>query len=137
MCAASISCMRFLYSIFLAIVVSLFADGWERPSISGTHPLSHCHSVPCVPCLTPPIATSMPLWLMGCTRPPGRCSPHCFPTGSPSQQLQPPGRDMCMPVAPMADSCILQGCDLASSGASMVTGSVSVPEGSGTAGLLA
>lgn len=56
---ASISCMRFLYSIFLAIVVSLFAEGWERPSVSGTHPLSHCHSVPCVPCLRSPTATSM------------------------------------------------------------------------------
>lgn len=95
---ASISCMRFLYSIFLAIVVSLFAEGWERPSVSGTHPLSHCHSVPCVPCLRSPTATSMLLWLMGCTRPLGRCPPHCFPTGSPSQQLQPPGRDMCTPV---------------------------------------
>lgn len=91
-CAASISCMRFLYSIFLAIVVSLFAEGWERPSVSGTHLLSYRHSVPCVPCFTPPTATSMFLWLMGCTRPAGRCPLTAFP------QLQPPGGDICMPV---------------------------------------
>lgn len=40
-------------------------------------------------------------------------------------------------VAPMADSYLLQGYDLASSGASMVTGRVAVPENTGTAGLLA
>lgn len=37
----------------------------------------------------------------------------------------------------MADSYLLQGYDLASSGASMVTGRVAVPENTGTAGLLA
>lgn len=58
MCA-SISCMRLLYSIFLTVVVSLFAEGWERPSVSGTCPLSCRHSVPCVPCLALPTATSM------------------------------------------------------------------------------
>lgn len=40
-------------------------------------------------------------------------------------------------ASPIADSCILQGYDLISSGASMVTGRVAVPESSGTAGLLA
>lgn len=40
-------------------------------------------------------------------------------------------------VAPVADFCILQGHDLASSGASLVTGRVAVPESLGTAGLLA
>lgn len=136
MCAASSSCMRFLYSIFLVIVVSLFAEGWERPSVSGTHPLSHCHSVPCVPCLTPPTATSMPLWLMGCSRPPGRC-----PLTASLQQPLPADAasweghvHAC--VAPMTDSCILQGYDLASSGASVVTGRVAVPESLETAGLL-
>lgn len=71
-CAASISCTRFLYSIFLAIVVSLFAEGWERPSVSGTRLVCHrCPSVPCVPCLAlphPPPPAS-PLWLKGHPRP--------------------------------------------------------------------
>lgn len=40
-------------------------------------------------------------------------------------------------ASPIADSCILQGYDLVSSGASMVTGRVAVPESSGTASLLA
>lgn len=40
-------------------------------------------------------------------------------------------------VAPVVDFCILQGHDLASSGASLVTGRVAVPESLGTAGLLA
>lgn len=38
-------------------------------------------------------------------------------------------------VAPVADFCILQGHDLASSGASLVTGRVAVPESLGTWGL--
>lgn len=37
-CAPSISCMKFLYSIFLAVGASLFAEGWERPNVSGTRP---------------------------------------------------------------------------------------------------
>lgn len=73
-------------------------------------------------------------------RPDGR-SPsthtHCFPTGSLSQQLQPPERDVQAHVAPVEDFCILQGFDLASSGASLVTGRVTAPESLGTAGLLA
>lgn len=28
----------FFYSIFLAVIASLFAEGWERPSVSGTRP---------------------------------------------------------------------------------------------------
>lgn len=40
-------------------------------------------------------------------------------------------------VALMDDFCILQGFDLDSSGASLVTGRVAVPESLGTAGLLA
>ena len=40
-------------------------------------------------------------------------------------------------VAPVADFCILQGYDLASNGASLVTGRVAVLESLGTAGLLA
>lgn len=40
-------------------------------------------------------------------------------------------------MAPVADFCILQGYDLASSGASLVTVRVAVPESLGTVGLLA
>lgn len=126
-----------MYSIFLAIVVSLFAEGWERPSVSGTHPLSHRHSVPCVPSHPiychqhVPVAYGMhqAFWQVPLSLLSHRWH---LPAAAASWEGH-----MHACVAPMVDFCILQGYDLASSGASLVTGSVTVPESLETAGLLA
>lgn len=123
--------MRFLYSIFLAIVVSLFAEGWGRPSVSGTHPLSYRHSVPCVPFHPTHCHQHVPV-AYGMHQAYWQVPTHCFPTVAASWEGH-----MRACLAPVADFCILQGHDLASSGASLVTGRVAVPESLGTAGLLA
>lgn len=52
-CAASISCTRLLYTIFLVAIASLFAEGWEPPSVSGTHPSVTTVQVCLVSCVWP------------------------------------------------------------------------------------
>lgn len=71
----------FFYSIFLAVFASLFAEGWERPSVSGTRLSLVCQRrprVPCVPCLAPPRLPppASPAWLTGRPQVPSWPSPH-------------------------------------------------------------
>lgn len=71
----------FFYSIFLAVFASLFAEGWERPSVSGTRLSLVCQRrprVPCVPCLAPPRPPppASPAWLTGRPQVPSWPSPH-------------------------------------------------------------
>lgn len=85
-CVTSISCMRFLYSIFL-VIASLFAEGWERPSVSGTHLSVTIVQVCLVSCVWPYPATATTsislCFTGGPPHLPSRCPPGSFPMEQP------------------------------------------------------
>lgn len=93
------SCTRFFYSIFLAVLASLFAEGWERPSVSGTCPSVTVVQVCLVSCVWPhPDHHHQHLHVAhGMPHLPHRCPPGLLAVGSPSWQPGLPGSETARP----------------------------------------